>query len=101
MRRAEMDAPAGRGLPRPARIAFSGAGRPDRCCAEGSGMMQLWLVPVIVAAVAPAAGPTQEADPKAWETLHPDIQREAVKRVTDAYPLSDQKNAGKWIRYAP
>jgi len=46
-----------------------------------------------------AAGP---ADPKAWV----DYPYQAdtwpiVRRVTDASPLSDQRNKGHWKRYAP
>lgn len=50
-------------------------------------------------AALPAAMP--QPDPAAWQTLHPNMPAEAVKRTTDAFPLSDQKNRGRWRKYGP
>jgi beta-glucanase (GH16 family) len=37
----------------------------------------------------------------AWQTLSPLAGSRAVSRVTDAYPLSDQRNQGGWVKYGP
>lgn len=41
----------------------------------------------------------QAPDPEAWRTLPPATS--AVRRLTNALPLSDQRNRGGWVKYAP
>ncbi len=48
-----------------------------------------------------AAASAQRPDPATWRDLKPDLSRDAVKRMNDRYPLSDQRNTGKWTPYRP
>jgi beta-glucanase (GH16 family) len=42
---------------------------------------------------------TMPYDPSAWVDFKPNLPAQAVKRVADAFPLSDQENKGNWARY--
>lgn len=53
---------------------------------------------VALAALCVAAS-AQRPDPATWHDLKPDLTRDAVRRRNDRYPLSDQRNAGKWEPY--
>jgi beta-glucanase (GH16 family) len=41
----------------------------------------------------------QTSEQIVWQDLKPDAATGAVNRVTDAFPLSDQNNKGKWRKY--
>jgi len=43
----------------------------------------------------------QQVDTSGWVTYHPDLLKTAVKRKNDLYPLSDQENRKKWVKYEP
>jgi beta-glucanase (GH16 family) len=58
------------------------------------------ILPLLHAA-AYAQGPLTDEQKTQWKDLKPDMATQTVKRVTDRYPLSDQKNEGKWVKYAP
>jgi hypothetical protein len=45
--------------------------------------------------------PSKDVLKATWIDLKPDLAALAVKPSTDACPLSDQANAGKWVRYEP
>ncbi|HOZ48568.1 MAG TPA: family 16 glycosylhydrolase [Candidatus Hydrogenedentes bacterium] len=65
-------------------------------------MKNRFYVVVVCALVAAHAAVAQEAIAKPKFTAHtPDMAKDAVKCVTDAYPLSDQENHGQWTAYAP
>lgn len=51
-------------------------------------------------ALCASAAPERPA-PSEFTNYRPDLPAEAPARVTDAYPLSDQQNAGKWVPYLP
>ena len=43
----------------------------------------------------------QQVDTSGWVTYHPDLLKTMVKRKNDIYPLSDQGNRKKWVKYKP
>jgi beta-glucanase (GH16 family) len=43
----------------------------------------------------------QEPDRSLWQDFKPNLPADAVRRVTDLLPLSDQQNRGRWERYIP
>jgi len=45
------------------------------------------------------AGPADPTSPSAWTRVGP--LGETPRRVTDALPLSDQQNKGKWVKFEP
>ncbi len=42
-----------------------------------------------------------QPDRPVYQDYQPDIRKLAPKRITDAYPLSDQGNRGDWVAYPP
>ena len=42
-----------------------------------------------------------QSDRPVYQDYQPDIRELAPKRITDAYPLSDQENHGDWVAYLP
>lgn len=65
-----------------------------------SRIAALLMLPLLQAAAC-AQGPLTDEQKAAWVDLHPDMTTQAVKRTTNRFPLSDQKNSGKWVKYAP
>src|SRR5512138_3750295 len=61
----------------------------------------LCLLMVLVPVYAAAQGPLTDAQRAEWKDLRPDMPGQAVKRTTDRYPLSDQKNVGRWAKFEP
>jgi len=69
---------------------------------------QLSIVFALVVCVISVPGIAEDksdgsAKPKrpVFQDHRPDIKKSHVKRVTDAYPLSDQENRGNWAPYEP
>jgi hypothetical protein len=63
-------------------------------------MKRLLLLTILPAFCAAAAAATPEKRPaKMWNLTGP--LRETPKRVTDAFPLSDQQNKGGWVKFEP
>ena len=63
-------------------------------------MKRLLLLTILPAFCAAAAAATPEKRPtKMWNLTGP--LGETPKRVTDAFPLSDQQNKGGWVKFEP
>ncbi|MDH7571002.1 MAG: family 16 glycosylhydrolase [Armatimonadota bacterium] len=63
-------------------------------------MQAMHLAAAVVVCTTAAAGVAGRGDPKAWFTAAPG-EFHPVARVTDALPLSDQENRGRWTPYLP
>ncbi len=66
--------------------------------ANGGPLASVAELGVLAPMEPPAVHPPK---PRTWEDLKPDMPAEAVTRVNDDFPLSDQTNASGWTRYEP
>ena len=59
-----------------------------------------FLILILFHVSALAQGPLTEEQKAEWKDLKPDVTSQSIKRVNYRFPLSDQKNVGKWVKNA-
>jgi len=64
-------------------------------------VLVLVVVGVLLPGLCLGQGKMSDADRALWVDIKVDMPKQAVKRLTDKYPLSDQLNVGKWKKYSP
>ena len=66
---------------------------------EGQSVREIWPGAIRTAGSSPRQTPADKRPTKIWARKGP--LGETPKRITDAFPLSDQQNQGKWVKFEP
>jgi hypothetical protein len=66
---------------------------------EGQSVREIWSGAIRAAGPSPPRKPAAKRPTKIWARQGP--LGETPKRITDAFPLSDQQNQGRWVKFEP